>query len=84
MFDIYKRQTKETRFQKLIESNKVFIPEEDRIEAFNRLINDANRRKSAQVHMENIKEEINNEEEINKRYYTQKEWEDIYKGRYNI
>ena len=47
-FDIYKRQIKEDRINKLVEQNKVKMDEDERIKAFNRLIIDANRRLEAQ------------------------------------
>ena len=83
MFDIYKRQTKEERFNKFIESNKVCASEIDRLETFNRLINDANRRIYAQNNLQVLKNEVNEEEIVlNKKSYSTREWQDIYKGRF--
>ncbi len=82
MFDIYKRQTKESRFKIILESKKIKIKETDRLETFNRLINDANRRITAQNKLENMKNELNEEENYNKKTYTDQEWLAIYKKRY--
>ena len=82
-FDIYKRQIKEERVNKLVEQNKIRIEEEERIKAFNRLIEDANRRIEAQENLELMKNKL--EEDLTKppdKKYTQKEWEDIYKERF--
>jgi len=83
LFDIYKRQTKEERMEKLIEQNKLKLDESERIKGFNRLIEDANRRIEAQDHMEEmkIKLEMNN---FNSKKYKLDEWEEIYQDRYNF
>ena len=51
-FDIYKRQIREERINNLIEKNKIKIDEENRIKAFNRLIEDANRRFEVKENLE--------------------------------
>ena len=82
-FDIYKRQIKEERVNKLVEQNKIKIEEEERIKAFNRLIEDANRRIEAQENLELMKNKL--EEDLTKppeKKYTQEEWENIYKERF--
>ena len=81
LFDIFKRQTKEERLNKLIEKNKVKISETDRIKTFNRLIEDANRRIEAQDQLDDLKNQIepNNQ---NFKKYKEEEWEEIYEERY--
>ena len=54
IFDVNKRQSKNERRKKLIEQNKIKINEVQRIKAFNRLIEDANRRIEAQENIENL------------------------------
>ena len=84
-FDIYKRQIKEERLNSLIEQNKVRIDEEKKIETFNRLIEDANRRLKAQMNMEDLKEQLNDDlissSNIYKKY-NHKEWNEIYNKRF--
>ena len=82
-FDIYKRQIKEDRINKLVEQNKVKIDEDERIKAFNRLIIDANRRLEAQENMENMKNKL--EEDITvgtSKKYSDEEWKEIYDKRF--
>ena len=82
-FDVYKRQIREDRINKLIEQNKPTIDEEERIKAFNRLIEDANRRIEAQENLENMKNKL--EEDITQapsKKYKAEEWDDIYKKRF--
>ena len=82
-FDIYKRQLKEEKINKLVERNKVKMDEEERIKAFNRLIIDANRRIEAQENLENMKDKL--EEDITsgpQKKYTDQEWKEIYDKRF--
>ena len=82
-FDIYKRQLKEDRINKLVEQNKVKIDEDERIKAFNRLIIDANRRLEAQENLENMKNKL--EEDItsgSQKRYSCEEWKEIYNKRF--
>ena len=67
-FDIYKRQIREDRINKLIEEYKIKIDENDRIKAFNRLIEDANRRIEAQVNLEIMKNKLDKDDKNNKKY----------------
>ena len=83
LFDIFKRQTKEQRLNKLIEKNKVKINESERIKTFNRLIEDANRRIEAQDQMEELKNQIQ-QNQGNVKKYKLDEWDDIYEERYTI
>ena len=82
-FDICKRQMKEYKINELIEQNKVRMDEEGRIEAFNRLISDANRRLEAQENLENMKNKLS-EDLINneKKKYSDEIWNEIYKKRF--
>jgi hypothetical protein len=80
-FDIYKRQIREDRINKLIEEYKIKIDENDRIKAFNRLIEDANRRIEAQVNLEIMKNKLDKDDKNNKKY-NEKEWGEIYKNRF--
>ena len=82
-FDVYKRQTKEEKLNNLIEQNKIKINEEQRIKAFNRLIQDANRRIEAKTNMEDLKNKL--EENmfcIPEMKYNYTEWKDIYEKRF--
>ena len=84
-FDIYKRQFKEDRINKLVEQSKAKIDEDERIKAFNRLILDANRRIEAQENMEKIKNKL--EEDIsagNQKKYSDEEWKEIYNKRFKL
>ena len=84
-FDIYKRQFKEDRINKLVEQSKVKIDEDERIKAFNRLILDANRRIEAQENMEKIKNKL--EEDISagiQKKYSDEEWKEIYNKRFKL
>ncbi len=80
LFDIFKRQTKEERLEKLIEKYKLKIDETERVKAFNRLIIDANRRIEAQENMEALKSRLE-EGEPSLKKYTQDEWDGIYINR---
>ena len=82
-FDIYKRQLREDRIDKLVEQNKVKIDEDERIKAFNRLIIDANRRIEAQENMENIKNKLEEDLAVgSKKKYSDEEWKEIYNKRF--
>ena len=53
-FDVYKRQSKNERIKKLMEQNKIKINEVQRIKAFNRLIEYANRIIEAEENIKNL------------------------------
>ena len=82
-FDICKRQMKEYKINELIDQNKAKMDEEERIEAFNRLISDANRRLEAQENLENMKNKLS-EDLINneKKKYSDEIWNEIYEKRF--
>ena len=75
-FDVFKRQTKDERLDKLIEKNKVKIEESERIKTFNRLIDDANRRLEAQDKIEEMRNDLNKTSDAKK--ISEKEWDDVY------
>ena len=82
-FDVNRRQYKNERIKKLIEQNKRKIDEVQRIKAFNRLIEDANRRIEAQENLENLKDKLN----VNLiappiKKYNFEEWENVYQKRF--
>ena len=82
-FDIYKRQIKEDKINKLVEQNKNKIDEEDRIRAFNRLIEDANRRIEAQENLDLMRNRL--EADLigpPAKKYTKQEWKGIYNERF--
>ena len=81
LFDIFKRQTKDERLDKLVEKNKVKINEHERIKTFNRLIEDANRRIEAQDQMEENRMKLERTK-VNDKKYKFEEWEEIYNDRY--
>lgn len=83
-FDIYKRQIKEYRINQLVDQNKLKLDETERIKAFNRLIEDANRRIEAQENLDRMKERL--EEDIlatPPKKYKEEEWKEIYNERFN-
>ena len=84
-FDIYKRQIKEERLNDLVEQNKVKIEEEKRIKTFNHLIEDANRRLKAQINMDELKNQLNEDLISSSNFYKKyndDEWNEIYKKRF--
>lgn len=87
-YDIKKRQTKEERINELIEENKVKIDCLDRDQAFDRLIEDANRRIDAKKRLEELKLKINNSNNLNsileneKKRYSSEQWNSIYEQRF--
>ena len=81
--DINKRQLKEIEINKYIEQNKVKMDEEERIQAFNRLISDANRRIEAQENVENMKYKLSKDLMAKeKKKYNDEEWKEIYEKRF--
>lgn len=82
-FDIYKRQIKEDRVNLLVEQNKVRLDEAERIQGFNRLIEDANRRIEAQENLELLKNKIDGDLiSPSGKKYREEEWIEIYKERF--
>ena len=74
---------KEYKLDELIEQNKVRMDEEGRIEAFNRLISDANRRLEAQENLENMKNKLSEDLISNeKKKYSDEIWNEIYNKRF--
>ena len=83
-FDIYKRQLKEDRVNKLVEINKIKIDEDEKIKVFNRLIKDANRRLEAKENSEKAQKNPGNDTEdvASGKKYNEKEWKEIYNKRF--
>jgi len=84
-FDIYKRQIKEERLNALVEQNKVRIDEETKIKTFNRLIEDANRRLKAQINMNDLQNQLNEDLVSSSNFYKKyndSEWNEIYIKRF--
>lgn len=81
LFDVFKRQTKEQRLTNLIDKNKLKIHENKRIKAFNRLIEDANRRLEAHDKMEELKNKIDKGNKSHKKSINEN-WGETYKNRY--
>jgi hypothetical protein len=83
LFDVFKRQTKEERMNKLIDRNIKKIDENERVKTFNRLIEDANRRLEAQEKLEEMKIQLDdNLINSNNKKYKHEEWEEIYEDRF--
>jgi len=82
LFDIFKRQTKEERMEKIVEQSKLKIDENERVKTFNRLIDDANRRFEAQEHLAQMKMQLE-QQNLDMKKYKEEEWEDIYQDRYS-
>ncbi len=82
-FDIYKRQSKDERINKLVEEKKKKIDEVERIKTFNRLIEDANRRNEANENLKRKEDNLNHEliSPKNKKYNVN-EWNNIYQKRF--
>ena len=78
-FDVFKRQTKDQRLEKLIDKNTVKIEETDRIKTFNRLIDDANRRIEAQDKIEEMRNDLTKTTDAKK--VSEKEWDETYHKR---
>ena len=81
-----KRKREQEKINKLIDENKYKLTESQRIKAFNRLMDDANRRitKKNQIEEEKMNEEEMriNTENNNSRKYSPKVWNKIYKERF--
>lgn len=79
MFDIFKRQTKEYRLENILETSKPKLDELQRVEAFNRLIEDANRRIDQSQKNEIINKSRYASEHTNKRIEDRSiNWKDTY------
>ncbi len=84
MFDIFKRQTKENRIDILVTKNRVKIAEEDKVNTFNRLIDDANRRLEANEKMTHLKshlDRLSSSQETCRRTDSN-QWDKIYTERF--
>ena len=83
-FDAYKRKTQDKNLEYLIDRNKNKLNENIRKDAFDRLLNDANRRKELKQEIIKKNEELENEEIKNTsdKKYNENEWEAIYNVRF--
>lgn len=81
LFDIFKRQTKSSRFEQIINEKKAKINETDKTMAFNRLIEDGNRRLEAQYKLNDLRNKIGFNSTNNPKRTSDKEWEEIYQKR---
>ena len=80
-----KRKRQQENINKLVELNKYKLTEEKREKAFNRLIDDANKRIiNKNKILEEEEEKMNEEKRINSEYrrYNNKEWNKIYDERF--
>lgn len=84
LFDITKRQTKQEKLEKMIDKNKLKLSEHDRIQAFNRLIEDANRRLEASdsLDLQGRGSNVNGYQEGNKGVINKERWDKVYKERF--
>jgi hypothetical protein len=82
MFDVFKRQTKEKRIGNLLDKHKPKINEYSRVNTFNRLIEDANRRLEAAEKMDSMKNNLNSELNPMKKSVGFKDWDKIYQERF--
>ena len=83
--DIDKRKNMEKIMNKFIEQTKYKIKEEENIKVFNRLIKDTNRRYESKEKLLNYQEEQEQGFEFeNNKKYNQKQWDEVYKNRFEI
>ena len=82
LLDTFIRQSKAERLKNMIEKTKVKMDESERIKAFNRLIEDANRRMEAVDNMENMRKNLDNKSSLKK--YSTQDWNSIYDQRFII
>ena len=81
LFDIYKRQSKDDRLNKMIDKNSIKMDESERIKAFNRLIEDANRRMDVFENIEQMKTQLE-DKPVSDKKYKEEDWNEVYKERY--
>ena len=72
----------ENRKNFLIEQKREMRSEQERIEGFNRLIDDANRRFEAKERAEQMLYDIKNSKKGNNKKYSSEEWKEIYNKRF--
>jgi hypothetical protein len=84
VLDVFIRQTKDKRLNELLDKRKIRITEGDKIKAFNRLIEDANRRMEAIDNLESVK--LSMEEPLPEKKYSYHQFMDVYNRyiKYNI
>ena len=81
-FDSLKRNNKNKIVNKLVEKNKCKLDEPQRVKAFKRLMNDANRRIYEKKQKENLEELSKYKDLYNDKKYNEEEWNEIYKKRF--
>ena len=82
--DIDKRKNMEKIMDKFIEQTKFKIKEPEKIKVFNRLIEDTNRRYESKEKILKYQEREEPEFELEDiKKYNQKQWDEIYKNRFN-
>ena len=82
--DIDKRKNMEKIMDKFIEQTKFKIKEPEKIKVFNRLIEDTNRRYESKEKILKYQEKEEPEFELEDiKKYNQKQWDEIYKSRFN-
>ena len=72
----------ENRKNFLFEQQREMRSEQERIEGFNRLIDDANRRFEAKERAEQMLHDIKSSKKGNNKKYSTEEWKEIYKSRF--
>ena len=81
--DLERRRTKDKRRQLLFEKSKIKHSEEEIVNGFNRLIDDANRRIEVKQKMEELSLEINGKKkDKNEKTYDPEKWKEVYQSRF--
>lgn len=81
--DLERRRTKDKRRQLLLEKSKIKHSEEEIVNGFNRLIDDANRRIEVKQKMEELSLEINGKKkDKNEKTYDPEKWKEVYQSRF--
>ena len=81
--DLERRRTKDKRRQLLFEKSKIKHSEEEIVNGFNRLIDDANRRIEVKQKMEELSLEINGKKkDKNEKIYDPEKWKEVYQSRF--
>ena len=81
--DLERRRTKDKRRQLLFEKSKIKHSEEEIVNGFNRLLDDANRRIEVKQKMEELSLEINGKKkDKNEKTYDPEKWKEVYQSRF--
>jgi hypothetical protein len=76
VLDVFIRQTKDKRLNEMLEKRRIKIDEAEKIKAFNRLLEDANRRMEALDNLESVK--LSMEEPLPDKKITYEQFLDLY------